>query len=171
MGRGSSKEKKNAYQLAREARQLTRDKASQELEWISPERVERIESEKTLPHPDEVCRMAEVYREPALCNTYCATQCPIGRVYVPQIKVKDLSQTVLEMLASLNAVQRQTERLVEITADGEISEDELPDFVKIQRNLERISITVETLQLWVEGMMAKGRINLDQYNALTGKDA
>ncbi len=169
MGRASSKENKNAYQLAREAQQLSREKASAEMEWISPERIERIENEKTLPHPDEVCRMAEIYREPSLCNEYCATQCPIGKLYVPQIKVTDLSQIVLEMLASLNAVQRQTERLVEITVDGEISDDELLDFVKIQKNLERVSITVETLQLWAEQMMAKGRINIEKYHALTEK--
>lgn len=169
MGRGSSKENKNAYQIAREAQQLSREKASTELEWISPERIERIENEKALPHPDEVCRMAEVYKEPFLCNEYCATQCPIGKRYVPQIKTTDLSQIVLEMLASLNAVQRQTERFVEITVDGEISDEELVDFVKIQRNLERVSVTVETLQLWAEQMMAKGRINLEQYHSLTGK--
>ena len=146
MGRASARENKNAYQLAREALQLSREKASEQLEWISPERIERIESEKAIPHPDEICRMAEIYKDPSLCNKYCATQCPIGKRYVPQIKAKELSQIVLEMLASLNSMQRQTERLVEITADGEISDDELLDFVKIQQNLERISITVETLQ-------------------------
>ena len=51
----------------------------------------------------------------------------------------------------------------------EISDDELRDFVKIQKGLERISITVETLQLWAEQMMANGRINMEQYHALTGK--
>lgn len=169
MGRGSSREKKTPYQLAREAQQLSRDKASEKMDWISPERIERIESEKSLPHPDEVLLMAETYKEPALCNHYCATQCPIGQQYVPHVQIKDLSQIVLEMLASLNAVQRETERFIEITADGEISDDELKDFVKIQKGLERISITVETLQLWAEQMMANGRINMEQYHALIGK--
>lgn len=169
MGRGSSRDKKNTYQLAREAQQLSREKASEKMEWIYPERIERIESEKTLPHPDEVLLMAETYKEPSLCNHYCALQCPIGQQYVPHVQIKDLSQIVLEMLASLNAVQRETERFIEITADGEISDDELRDFVKIQKGLERISITVETLQLWAEQMMANGRINMEQYHALTGK--
>ena len=35
---------------------------------------------------------------------YCANQCPIGQQYVPEIKVKDLSQIILEMLASLNSM-------------------------------------------------------------------
>jgi hypothetical protein len=122
-----------------------------------------------MPNPDEVLTMADKYKRPSLCNHYCSTQCPIGQQYVPEIKIKDLSQIVLEMLASLNAVQRQTDRLIEITADGEVSDEELVDFVTIQKGLERISITVETLQLWAEQMMDKGRINMEQYNALTGK--
>ena len=166
MGRGSNKEKKNQYQLAREKRQLTRDKASELLQWLSPERIERIESEKALPHPDEVLMMAEGYGEPTLCNYYCSTHCPIGQQYVPNIQIKELSQIVLEMLASLNSVQRQTERFIEITADGEIADDEIRDFVMIRKKLERISITVETLQLWAEQMVAHGRINAEQYNAL-----
>ncbi len=169
MGRVSTKDKKNRYQTARESCEMTRDRASEELQWISPERIERIENEKSLPHPDEVLLMSDVYKDPTLCNFYCSTQCPIGQQYVPNIKIKDLSQIVLEMLASLNAVQRQTERFIEITADGEVSDEELVDFVTIQKGLERISITVETLQLWAEQMMDKGRINMEQYNALTGK--
>lgn len=169
MGRVSTKDKKTKYQLAREARQLTREKASEEMQCLSPERIERIENEKTLPHPDEVLLMSENYKDSTLCNYYCSTQCPIGQQYVPHIQVKDLSQIVLEMLASLNSVQRQTERFIEITADGEIADDELKDFVKIQKELERISITVETLQLWAEQMLADGRINMEKYHALMGK--
>ena len=94
--------------------------------------------------------MAEKYRCPHLCNYYCANECEIGKQYVPEIKSKDLSQIILEMLASLNAMQRKQERLIEITSDGEIQEDELRDFKSIQNELEKISITVETLQLWAE---------------------
>ena len=38
------------------------------------------------------------------------------------------------------------------------------DFVRIQKELERISVTVETLQLWVEKMLANGRIDTEAYN-------
>jgi len=60
---------------------------------------------------------------------------------------------------------KQKDRLIEITADGKISEDELEDFIFIQEELERISITVETLQLWSERMLATGVIDEEQYNA------
>lgn len=62
-------------------------------------------------------------------------------------------------------VKRCKDRLIEITADGTITPDELEDFVFIQQELERISITVETLQLWAEKMLATGIIDEVQYEA------
>lgn len=167
MARISARDGKNAYWKAREKMGLTREGASELLETMPPERVARIEYEQFLPHPDEVLLMSEKYREPMLCNYYCSQQCPIGQQYVPEIKIKDLSQIVLEMLASLNSMQRQTERLIDISADGIIDNDELKDFIRIQKELEKISITVETLQLWAEQMLATGKIDMEQYKALT----
>ena len=165
MARVSTKENKNIYHKTRESLQLTREAASDLLEYIAPDRIEKIENERSLPHPDEVLVMAEKYKQPSLCNYYCANQCPIGQQYVPEVKIKDLSQIVLEMLASLNSMNKQKERLIEITADGKITGDELEDFIYIQEELERISIAVETLQLWSERMLATGAINAEQYQA------
>lgn len=169
MGRASTKQNKNIYHTTRESLQLTREEASALLQAIAPERIEKIENERTLPHPDEVLLMAEKYKQPGLCNYYCANQCPIGQQYVPEVKIKDLSQIVLEMLASLNSMQKKKERLIEITVDGEVSKDELEDFIYIQEELERISIAVETLQLWSERMLATGVIDVEQYKALKRK--
>lgn len=163
MARTSTKENKNLYHKTRESLQLTRESASELLESITPERIEKIENERSLPHPDEVLVMAEKYKQPGLCNYYCANQCPIGQQYVPEIKAKDLSQIVLEMLASLNTLNKQKERLIEITVDGKITGDEIQDFIFIQEELERISIAVETLQLWSERMLATGAIDARQY--------
>ncbi len=166
MARKSTKENKNIYQKTREALELTREEASQLLVTMAPERIEKIENERVLPHPDEVLLMSDTYRSPILCNHYCANQCPIGKHYVPEIKTKDLSQIVLETIASLNTMQKKKERLIEITVDGHISGDELADFIFIQQELEKISIAVETLQLWCEKMLDTGIIDRQQYNLL-----
>ena len=165
MARVSTKENKNIYQTTREGLKLTREAASELLETISPERIEKIESERSMPHPDEVLLMSDQYKQPSLCNYYCANQCPIGQQYVPEIKVKDLSQIVLETIASLNAMQTKKNRLIEITVDGQITGDELADFVYIQEELEKISVAVETLQLWCERMLDTGAIDREQYEA------
>ena len=165
MGRASTKENKNKYQLAREELGLSREKASDLLEVIPPERIEKIENERSLPHPDEVLVMSQKYKKPSLCNYYCSNECPIGKEYVPEVQIKELSAIVIEMLASLNSVNKTKDRLIEIAADGVISDDEIDDFIHIQEELERISITVETLQLWAEKMLATGIIDADQYYA------
>ena len=169
MGRRSIKENKSIWQKTREDLGLTREKAGDLIPGFSPERIEKIENERSLPHPDEVLLMAEGYKAPQLCNYYCANECPIGQQYVPEIQVKDLSRIVLEMLAALNVAQKQQERLIEITADGEIQTNEIADFVEIQKTLERISITVETLQLWSEQMLASGAINRELYEKYMSK--
>ena len=170
MARASTKQDKTVYQLRREELGLSRDKASELLVSIPPERIERIESGKYTAHPDEVIVMAEKYQAPHLCNYYCANECEIGKQYVPEVKIKDLSQIVLEMLASLNSVKKRQERLIEITADGIIEADEVEDFIHIQDDLERISITVETLQLWVEQKLASGGIDMDAYTAAKNRN-
>jgi len=165
MARKSTKKNKNIYQRTREALYLTREEASELLITMSPERIEKIENERSMPHPDEVLLMSDQYKQPSLCNYYCANQCPIGQQYVPEIKIKNLSQIVLETIASLNAMQKKKERLIEITVDGHISGDELADFVYIQEELEKISVAVETLQLWCERMLDTGVIDKTPYEA------
>ena len=83
MARRSTKENKNIYQTTRENLDLTREEASELLVTISPERIEKIENERSLPYPDEVLTMSDKYKQPMLCNHYCANQCPIGQEYVP----------------------------------------------------------------------------------------
>ena len=158
MGRKSTKENKNIYQLSREDAALTREAAADALGFISADRIEKIESEKSMPHPDEILAMADCYKKPTLCNYYCSHECPIGLKYIPEIEEKDLSQIVLEILGTLNSVEKQKNRLIDITMDGEITEDEFKDFVSIQKLLSRISQTVDSLQLWIENSIVDGKL-------------
>ena len=70
MGRTSTKENKNSYQLAREELGLTREKASELLETIAPERIEKIENERTVPRPVQLLLLAAVPYRPAV-RTVC----------------------------------------------------------------------------------------------------
>ena len=162
LGKKSIKKDKNIYQLSREELELTRESASERMGCISADRIEKIESEKSLAHPDEVMVMADAYKKPNLCNYFCSHECPIGREYVPEIQPKDLSQIVLEMLASLNTIDKHRDRLIEITADGKIGKDEMTDFQKIQEQLSKISLSVESLRLWVEDTIANGKITSEK---------
>lgn len=150
MGRKSIKVNKNIYQQAREEIDLTRDQAETLLEYISSDRIEKIESNKSAPHPDEVLRMAECYKKPELSNYYCSHECPIGKKYIPEINDKALSQITLEILDGLNNLEKIKNRFVEISVDGKINGDEKKDFIKIKEALNNLKATIDSLSLWVE---------------------
>ena len=159
MGRKSTKENKNIYQTSRETMEYTRDAAAEKLGFISADRIEKIENEKSLPHPEEVLAMADCYKNPSLCNYFCSHECPIGIEYVPEIRAKDLSQITLEMLATLNKLAHEKERLIEITVDGELSKDELPDFMKIKEQKKKMALAIDSLNLWLDQTIAAGKID------------
>lgn len=155
MGRKSVKENKNIYQEIREELSLTREEASNLLDFISSDRIEKIENDKTLIRPEEVLKMAEVYKRADLPNIYCTHECPIGKKYIPEIEKKDLSQITLEMLAILNSLEKQKNRLIEITVDGEISKDEKEDFENIKEQLYEMSKTIASLTMWIDSHIDK----------------
>lgn len=159
LGKKSIRENKSIYQLAREEAGLTREEASESMEFISDSRIEKYESGKSLVQPEEVMAMAKAYKKPALCNYYCSHECPIGQEYVPEVEMKDLAQIVLKTLASMNSVEKAKDRFIEITADGEITDDELLDFARIEAGIEEISMAADSLSLWVENTIAAGRID------------
>ena len=103
--------------------------------------------------------MAECYKNPALCNYYCSHECPIGREYVPEVKAKDLSVITLEMLSTLNTLSREKDRLIDIAADGEITPDEIPDFLQIHSHLDQMAQAIDSLRLWVDNTIASGKID------------
>ena len=159
MGKKSTKENKNIYQLYREEMEYTREQASNLMEYVTADRIQKIESEKSNPHPDEILAMAECYKNPSLCNYYCSHECPIGREYVPAVTSKDLSLITLEMLSTLNTLSKEKDRMIDIAADGMVSKDEMPDFLRIKDYLDDMSLTIDSLKLWIENTIAAGEID------------
>ena len=50
---------------------------------------------------------------------------------------------------------------IEITVDGELSEEELPDFLKIKEELEKMALAIDSLNLWIDNTIASGKISKD----------
>ncbi len=85
---------------------------------------------------------------------------------MPEIKIQSLAEIVLGMLASLNSLDKEKERLIEIVADGRIEDAELSDFAAIQNQLEQLSITVDALQMWVNTTIASGKIDKEKLDLI-----
>lgn len=78
MGKQSTRENKTIYQLCREEKELTREKASELMAGVSSSRIEKIEYETQEPTPYDVVQMADCYKRPDLCNYYCSHNAPSG---------------------------------------------------------------------------------------------
>ena len=150
MGKRSVKENKNAWQLARESAELTREAASELMKYVTEDRIEKIESERSLPHPDEVLAMADAYRMPKLTNIYCTGCCPIGAKTVHDIPEDDLGHIVLALINDLNHLSNQKDKLIEIASDGVVHEYEKEAFDAICERLENLSLRADMLKLWIK---------------------
>ena len=157
---------KNIYVEARKQSNLTQAKASEAMQTISEDRLARLETDKITMTPNDVLEMANTYKRPDLCNYYCTHECPIGKNTLSEIKPQQLSNIILKMVASLNTVETEKNALIEITSDGQISENELKDFARIQMKLNEISSTVEALKLWVKEMIANGSNDEKEYETV-----
>lgn len=143
------------------------------MDFISESRIEKIENEKVTVQPEDVVAMAKAYRKPSLCNYYCSHECRIGQEYVPEVKISSLAEISLGILSSINSLGQQKDRLIEIAEDGVLTEDEIPDFLTIQDNLEKLSLTVDSLKLWLENAIANGQFDKDtteKIKKLSAKD-
>lgn len=164
MGKKSTKENKNIYQILREEQELTREKASDLMTGMSAARIEKIEYGTQEPTPYDIVEMADAYKRPDLCNHYCTHNCQIGKRYVPEISMSDFSQIVLETLASLDDISPLTGKLIQIARNGKVDDDEIKDFALISQKLNKISTAIQTLNLWVDKTAIENNINVQLLN-------
>ena len=165
MGKKSLNLNDNIYCNRRQEAGMTRAQAS-EATYLSESRIEKIENGKIDPTPEDVYAMSKAYNDSALCNYYCSNECLIGREYVPEAEKKPLSQIAIEVLAAINSLSKDKERLIEIVADGKIDKDELYDFANIQNQLEHLAMTVAALQLWMNQTIADGKIDREKLESI-----
>ncbi len=165
MGKQSTRENKTIYQLCREAQGLTREKASEQMVGISASKIEKFEYELQEPTPYDIIQMATCYKRPDLCNYYCSHKCMIGSKYVPEVKVSELSNIILETIGSLNEINPLTNRLIQIARDSKISDDEIKDFAYISKKLDEVSLAIDSLNLWVDKTASENNLNIELLNA------
>ena len=86
---------------------------------------------------------------PELKGNYCREMCPLGK-NMPKIENAGLDRISLRMLSSLKKINEAKESLLDITADGIISEEEKPELKKIIQTLDEVNEITQNLKNWVE---------------------
>lgn len=60
----------------------------------------------------------------------------------------------MELLSNLNSLNKDKDRVIDITADGKITENELADFKLFREHLSEMSQAIEALKLWADKEMS-----------------
>ena len=146
----------------------SREYAAEKL-GFSDDKLERIENGKQAPAALDVLAMAELYKVPGLCNYYCHNSCEIGKKYVPEVEISDLPTVIIRLLDSLYKVEDIKKPLINITADGVIDDDEIPELVRVKSILDNLSEMTSALNILIESKIMNGEINSELYKTAKEK--
>lgn len=126
---------------------------------IDRTRLARIELDTIVPNPDEVRMMAAVYNAPELMNFYCYHDCPIGKcmgILLPSCQSSSVEQVAVKAAIALRNAEQAREQLLDISADGIISEDEKDTLNAVLAQLGQISQVAHQLQAIVLKLPKEG---------------
>lgn len=155
MGNGPVKENKNVYFQARKRaaiyneRLYSRESAA-DLLGISPSTLADYELGNTKVVPvDKVVLMADLYNAPELKMGYCKYECPIGKEMPIATEVKGIEGIALRLIREFDAdkVKQMEQSLIDIAADGVISEEEKPTLQDILNRLDDLAEVISEMKL------------------------
>ena len=132
----------------------SREGAAEEM-GIDRSRLARIELGSTIPYPEEVLLMADVYKSPELKNHFCRELCPLGK-NVHQIECSSLDRIGIRAMSSFRKISEAKEILLDITEDGIIDASEKPELNKIIEILDEVESITHSLKAWVEKNLQEG---------------
>lgn len=121
-----------------------------EMLGLSPSTLASYELGLTKVVPVEsIMLMADVYNAPELKNWYCTNVCPLGE-NVPKLELAELDRLTIKTLVVLKKVSTVKDNLLDITADGIISEAEKPTLKNILETLKELTSVAQSIMMWAE---------------------
>ncbi len=158
MGTKPTKAKANVFCKARLEASRYNDKlrsragAAEALGYASESTVSDWELGISIPVPEVVLKMSDLYNAPELENHYCTHMCPLGGS-MPMVDIEALDRVSLRALAAFRKIEETREILLDITADGVITADEKEDLQKVLSHLEELEQIAQSMKLWVKKNM------------------
>ncbi len=106
---------------------------------------------------DKVVLMADLYNSPEIKNYYCTNECPIGEHTVHKLELAELDRLTIKVLSAFRGIDEVKDKLIDIAADGVITEHEKPELEDVLRALDEITVYSQELRLWAEKNLKQGR--------------
>ena len=154
MGTRPTKAKDNIFCKARLDAARYNDKlksragAAEALGYASESTISDWELGISVPTPEAVLKMSDLYNAPELINTYCHNLCPLGWD-IPEITAQDLDRISIKALSSFQKISKTKEELLDIVSDGIVSVDEQPTLNKVLSSLDELNAVTQELKAWV----------------------
>ena len=117
------KKGKTIYQTARLSTDMTQEKVAEMLH-ISMKSIGAYERGETIPPDDIVCNMVTLYQAPWLAYVHLKTNNEVGKLYLPNIKIKDLSCSVLDLQYEIEGILGRQSDIVSVGRDNRIDTSE-----------------------------------------------
>lgn len=97
---------------------------------------------------DKAVLMADRYNAPHLLNYYCLHECPIGCRQSLSDQVLNIDRVTVKLLKSLRVdeLNEIKDSLIDIAADGKITDEEKPELQEILDYLDELSRTISELK-------------------------
>ena len=98
---------------------------------------------------DKVVLMADLYKCPELKAMYCKQECPIGRTMPIATHPGSLESATIRFLREFDKKKLDDLRgiLIEVAADGRVSEDEKMEFQVIMKMMDSLSLILSEMKL------------------------
>lgn len=138
-------EYRNIYQIARESKGLTQEKAS-ELMDISVDSLRAYEGGRRVPPDRIVINMIEIYDTQYLAYQHLKTSAEVGQKYLPNIEIKELPIAILRLQKEVTDFIKCKDLMIEITCDGIIDENERPEWDLIMKELDDVVEAIMALK-------------------------
>lgn len=161
MGTRPTKAKDNVFCKARLEAASYNDKlksragAAEALGYASESTIADWELGISIPTPEAVLKMSDLYNAPELVNTYCRCMCPLGSD-IPEVNLEDLDRISIKALSSFRKIDETKESLLDIVEDGVITEDEKPKLQAILANLDELVSVSQNLKVWIAKNLERG---------------
>jgi transcriptional regulator with XRE-family HTH domain len=149
-----TEENSNVYFKARKEAAIYNDKlysreSASELLGLSVSSLANYELGTTKVVPVDVVLMADLYKCPELKAMYCKNECPIGKDLPIEVSYGTVESIVIKLLKELKQDEMQAvlDDLVEIAADGRVTQTERFRLEQVIDRFNKLSLVISELRL------------------------
>jgi len=93
--------------------------------------------------------MADLYNAPELKYGYCKNECPIGRMMPLATEESSIEGIALRIVREFDykGLRTMKETLIEIAADGKVTEDEKEGLMTVLSKLDEIALVISEMKI------------------------